>query len=155
MNKFIKKQNITNGLIFIPLISNNVGGSMKQEFWKHEVELLFFWPFCTLLSTFWLIFGIIKTIKASFYWPIIAFGVLTLFICIYAVFFQKKTLCKVIFSEEEITVKRFNKIVTTMKWSEIINVEGVYLGSKGANYMTFFPKNNHIYVFPTQKCIMQ
>lgn len=124
---------------------------MKQEFWKHEGELLYFWPFCTLLSTSCLIVGIIMTIKASFYWPIIAFGVLTLFICIYAVFFEKRTLCKVIFSEEEITVKRFNKIVTTMKWSEIINVEGIYIGNKGGRYMKFVSKNNHIDVVPTQK----
>ena len=125
---------------------------MKQEFWKHQYEILFFWPFMSVLSFSCLITGIIMTTKdALVYWPIIVFGSFCLIFCACAIFLQKKLLCKIIFSEEDIVVKRFGKNITTMKWSEVIHVEGHLYGSHGGRYMSFISQNGKIDVVPTQK----
>ena len=124
---------------------------MKREFWKHQLEILFFWPLSTILSIACLIVGVVMTTKASLYWPILVLGIFLLIVCIYAIFFQQKTLCKIIFSEEEIIVKRLNKIITTMQWSEIIDVKGHLYGNKGGRYMSFISHNKQIDVVPTKK----
>ena len=123
---------------------------MKKEFWAHQFGVLFIIPLATISSVSFLIFGIVMTTKELGYWSIIAMGVLLTSLCIYTIFFQKKTLCKVIFSEEEIILKRLNKIITIMKWSDIIDVKG-YLYGKGAYYMSFISKNDQIEFEPTKK----
>lgn len=124
---------------------------MKREFWKNQLEILFFWPFMIFLSIVCFITGIVMTTKASLYWPILVMGAFALIFCVLTVFIQKKLLCKVVFSEEEIVVKRLGKIVTLMKWAEINRVEGHLYGSSGGRYMTFVSRNEKIDVVPTQK----
>ncbi len=125
---------------------------MKKGFWTHQLELLFFWSLSTILSLSCLIVGIVMTtIDQSVYWPIIVIGVYSTLICIYAIFFDKKTLCKVIFSEEEIILKRLNKIITIMKWSDIIEVKGCLYGNRGNAYISFISNNKQIDFVPTKK----
>lgn len=125
---------------------------MKQEFWKHQYEILFFWPLMIILSYGWFITGIVVTIVIeSYHWPLIFFGGLYLISCILVVFLQKKILCKVVFSKEEIVVKRLGDILVTIKWSDIISVEGRYHGSNGGRYMSFISRKEKIDVVPTPK----
>lgn len=124
---------------------------MKQTFWKHQLEILFFWPLSTILSLSCFVVGIVMTTKKSLYRPILAMGIFLLIICIYAVFFRKETLCKITFLEEKIIVKRLNKTITTMQWFEIIDVKGNLYGNKGGRYMSFISQNNQIDVVPTKK----
>jgi energy-converting hydrogenase Eha subunit C len=124
---------------------------MKQQFWIHQYEILFFWPLMGILSFACLIIGIVMTTKASLYWPILAFGTFFSIFCICTIFFQKKLLCKITFSNEEITIKRLGKNITIMKWSEVTRVEGHLYGSNGGRYMSFISQNEKIDVIPTQK----
>ncbi|MBQ3158775.1 MAG: hypothetical protein IJB98_03685 [Clostridia bacterium] len=123
---------------------------MKKEFWKHQIEILFCWPFFTILSISGIVIGILLTIRETYYWPILFFSLLIFLICIYAIFFQEKTLSKIIFTEQEIIVKRFSKILISIKWSEISEIKGSYYG-RSARYMTFFSYKNKIDVVPTKK----
>ena len=124
---------------------------MEQEFWKHQYEILFFWPFMGVLSIACLITGIVMTTKASIYWPILVFGTFFSIFCVCTIFFQKKLLCKITFSNEKITVKRLGKTITSMKWSEVTRIEGRLYGSNGGRYMSFISLNGKIDVVPTQK----
>ena len=125
---------------------------MKQEFWINQYGILFLWPLMIILSYGCFTTGIIVTIViGAYHWPIVLFGGFCLIYSILAVLLYKKTLCKVVFSEEEIVVKRLGDIIATIKWSEIISVEGYLYGSSGAYYMSFISRKEKIDVLPTKK----
>lgn len=125
---------------------------MKKEFWAHQFIVFFVAPLFMILSIICLIFGIVMTaIKGLDFSPLIFIGVFLISLCIYAIFFDKKTLCKIIFSKEEIILKRLNKTITIMKWSDIIDVKGYPYSNKGAYYMSFISKNDQIEFEPTKK----
>ena len=125
---------------------------MKKEFWAHQFIVFFVAPLFMILSIICLIFGIVMTaIKGLDFSPLIFIGVFLISLCIYAIFFDKKTLCKVIFSEEEIILKRLNKIITIMKWSDIIEVKGCLYGNRGNAYISFISNNKQIDFVPTKK----
>lgn len=124
---------------------------MKQEFWMYQYEILFFWPFIWVISLACLLTGIVMTLKSPMYWPILVFGAFCLIFCICIIFFQKKLLCKVVFSNEGITIKRLGKILTTMQWIEVLHIEGHLYGSNGGRYMSFISQSERIDVVPTKK----
>ena len=89
---------------------------MKVSFWKNCYGILFFWPFMTILSFSSLVVGIVLTINQVGFWPIILVCSLVLFLCIYAIFFHKSTLSKIIFSNEGIELKHLGKIIKSINW---------------------------------------
>ena len=123
---------------------------MKTEFWKHQVEVLFAWPLAVCLSLTCSIVGIVLTIKEVFYWPILVFGFLMLLICIYSIFFQKRTLSKVIFSESGIQVIRLKKKLMFINWNDITDVKSTPY-SRGAHYLSFVAGSSQIDITPTKK----
>ena len=124
---------------------------MKKEFWKDQFGTLFLWTFFTLISIALFAVGIVMSvIEIKTYWPILVSGMILLFICVYGIFFRKSTLSKIVFSEKEICIKRFNQISTIIKWSEVVQIKGFYYG-RSATYMTFISHNNKIECIPTKK----
>ena len=123
---------------------------MEKEFWKHPLDILFFWPLCALISISTIITGIILAIKSSELLPILYLGLFLIFICVLGVFVEPKTLSKVIFTDEEICVKRFNKVIASIKWCEIIEIKG-YCYSISARYMSFISSDTRIDIDPTKK----
>ncbi len=124
---------------------------MKFEFWKHETEILFICPLMITLSSMCILVGIFLTIIISkIYWFIILLGIFCLILCIGVIFLQKKTLTKVVFTEKEIILKRLNKELTSISWSQITKVKDTPY-SRAISYLTFLTDKNQIDVVLTKK----
>ncbi len=96
---------------------------MKIEFWKHETELFIGWISLMILSSILFIGGIILSIKdIDIYWPVLLSGTIMLIISFCSLFFEKRTLSKVIFSEEGIEWKWLNKKIAFINWDDVIDV---------------------------------
>ena len=126
---------------------------MKKEFWVHEMSILFYWPLMIIISSILIIVGIVMTIKFTFCWPILATGLFILILCLYAIFIQKEPLSKVEFSEESIILKRFNKELQIIKWSNITEIKTISYSpfARNANYLSFISGNKHIEIVLTKK----
>ena len=122
---------------------------MKFEFWKHQPEILFIWPFMFFLASACLIVGIILPAIETFYWPLLFAGLLSFSISIYIGFCQEKTMSKVIYTENEIILKRFKKEILRVKWDDLINVKAT-LFSK-SYYLSFVTEDKQIDVTLTKK----
>lgn len=126
---------------------------MKKEFWVHEMSILFYWPLMITISSILIIVGIIMTIKFTFCWPILISGIFILILCLYAIFIKKEPLSKVEFSEDSIILKRFNKKIEIINWSDITEVKTISYSpfARNANYLSFVSGNKHIEIVLTKK----
>ena len=123
---------------------------MKKEFWLCPMATLFIWPFFGTIYLTVFIVGIILTFINSECWPIILCGIILIPSSVYGIFIKEETLTKVIFSEDEICLKRFNKLIKAIKWSDVVQISGGYYG-RALSYMSFISNNEKINVVPTKK----
>lgn len=124
---------------------------MKVTFWKHQIELFLGWLVIIILSVILIITGTIFTVKeASVYWSILFSGIICLIPSIYVLFFQKKVLSKVTFSNKRIEVIWFKKEITFLYWSDVIEVRATSHG-RGHCYLSFISRDQQIDIDPTKK----
>ena len=123
---------------------------MKNEFWKHESELKFFWSIAIIFSFAFTIMGIILIVADVSYWPILLCGLILLLSCFYALFIEKRTLSKVQFTDKTIILKRLNKVLTSIDWTQLTQVKASSC-SWGTFYLLFIAEDKQIDIVLTKK----
>lgn len=127
---------------------------MKNEFYVYEAATLIGCPICFMLSSILTFAGIVMTINFSFCWPILLLGCVMLILSFYILFGQKRTLTKVKFTNDTIFIKRLNKLIFSINWSDISDVNAntsyaPYIWN--AQYLTFISENKRIDLVLTKK----
>ncbi len=119
-------------------------------FWKHEFELFIAPTLFLTFSFIILIFGIIISIKEKYFNPLIPSGVMFLILTIIGMFYEKRILAKVIFSEQGIEWIWFKKRVSFINWEDVINV-GPYIRGLSVDELAFSSKDTQIVMSLTKK----
>ncbi len=123
---------------------------MKVVFWKHHTELFWGGTIIIFLALSFFIIGLIFTILNMNYFPILLVGIILCILALNMFFCEKRTLSKVIYSEEGIEWKWLNKSIDYIKWSEITDVKAISHGATVYN-LSFIARDRHIDVGLTKK----
>lgn len=127
---------------------------MRNEFYIYAAATLIGCPIYFTLSGILTIAGIVMTIIFSFCWPVLLLGCIMLILCFYILFGQKRTLTKVKFTNDTIFIKRLNKLLFSIDWSDISEVNANTLYAPfiwNAQYLTFIAGNKRINLVLTKK----
>lgn len=116
---------------------------MKNEFYVYEALTLISCPIFFTLSSIFTIFGIIMTIKYS-YWILLLMGCFLLILCFVILFGDKRALTKVKFTNDTIFVKRLNKLLFSVDWTEITDVNANTPYNRYSKYLTFVAGDKRI-----------
>ena len=120
----------------------------RYEFWLCGVENLIVWPIYFAVSIGIMIIGIPFNNEASLYYIMV--GIILDIIYILIILFHPKVLAKIIFTTEDITLKRFNKELVNIKWEDIINIDEKCV-IIGTILVSFNTTTNKIEISPTKK----
>lgn len=120
----------------------------KYEFWAYGGVNILLWPTYFSGSMIIIIIGISLNNEASIY-PIMV-GVILDIIYILIILFHPKVLAKIVFTPESVTIKRFGKILITIKWEDVIEIDEFRLAR--ADKIAYIESANaKIEIFPTRK----
>lgn len=120
---------------------------MKVKFWKKATELI---SICVLLgfSIMVLIIGMILSFASQ--WGCLIIGAVLCFFVFLVIIFYKQPFSKVLISDEGIEHKWFNKKITFIGWSDIIEINEISR-SRDLSYLVFISKDNQLDVGLTKK----
>lgn len=118
---------------------------MKFVFWEYSVELF------GLISAMLLCFlGTITFLTLSFFyshlWICTIVFLMLFIICLCALFFNKKYLSKIIFTEKGLQIIWYKKKIGSFDWSEILEAQRTPFG-RGISYLTLITMNNQVNIF--------
>lgn len=122
---------------------------MKNKFWVHSFGSLFVYPFYLILSTAIFITGIILSITNDEFISLMIIGILFFIFGIIMTIFNKDIFSKVIFTDQNIKIEKFGKSLKNIKWQDIYEVKGSYIGRSTA-CLIFISKNDSIRIVPTK-----
>lgn len=126
---------------------------MKVKFWRYNIELFVFWPILTIFSLALLTYGLILSIQQNLYSILlITIGFIFLIIVLYNLFFNKRVLSKIHFSESLIKITWLKNKLYEFSWQEITDVTTTLCG-KGSRYFTLMFKNTKINMIPSKKML--
>lgn len=123
---------------------------MKLTFWKHKYELFIGIISLVIISLSFLIAGIVLIIKNHYYWPILILGLISLILTFYILFFQKRVLSKITFSDNGIEWSWLNKRILFINWNDITNIKSSPRG-RGAEDLSIISYNDRIDISLTRK----
>ena len=120
----------------------------RYEFWAYGGVNIITWPTYFATSIGIIIFGVSINNDASIYFIIIA--VVITIILILSILLHPKVLDKIILTSKSITLTKFNKIISTINWEDVIEIYEVCLVR--ANKIAYIKsKDAQIEIFPTKK----
>lgn len=125
---------------------------MKREFWQDPTTTLLFYLMLSLAIIPFEILGIVLyvTDPENSIVFIVATFILLFAILDFLLGENRMYVTKIIFFDDKIVLKRFNKELNSIKWSEIIKVEeGSY--SLARRYIIFVAEDSEIATYPTKK----
>ncbi len=123
---------------------------MKITFWKHKYELFIGAILLAIISLLFIIIGIVLIIQNHYIWPILVLGIISLILILYLLFFQKRILSKVIFSNEGIEWIWLKKRILFISWNNITDIKSSPRG-RGAEDLSLISYDNKIDVSLTKK----
>ena len=123
---------------------------MKITFWKHKYELFIGAILLAIISLLFIIIGIVLIIQNHYIWPILVLGIINLILILYLLFFQKRILSKVIFSNEGIEWIWLKKRILFISWNNITDIKSSPRG-RGAEDLSLISYDNKIDVSLTKK----
>ena len=115
---------------------------MTYKFWKHNLELIFFF-FMIIISFVCTIIFVILTIINDFHWLAFVTFLIVFFACLSMLLFEKRLLIKVEFNENGIKLLRLKKETKFVKWDEIIEIKET-IRSRTLSWLTFVTDNGNI-----------
>lgn len=115
----------------------------KLEFWAHKSNLILGIPMIIILLLIFLSIGIIEMPKSSIFWPMITMSIICLIFLIYILFFDKRTLSKVKFSEKGIELVWLGRDILFVDWYDIKEVKSTPRG-KGAEDLSIISNTTQV-----------
>ncbi len=118
----------------------------KYEFWAYGVDLILLLPTYFLGCLIIIICGIIPT----FYLNLVIIGISFIAILIIMIFSYPRMLAKIILTPDSITLKRFNKILVSIDWDDVIEIDEKFV-TIGSKIPFIKSTNSKINLSPTKK----
>ncbi len=120
---------------------------MEYKFWKHAPLILIAIPVLYISSVIFLIVG---SIYFNELWLMIVIGLFILILGFFLIFFDKKYLSKISYTEEGVAWTWLNRNIIFFKWDEITDVKATSY-SWTSSYLTFVIGEQQINIDLTKK----
>ena len=120
---------------------------MEYKFWKHAPLILIAIPVLYISSVIFLIVG---SIYFNELWLMIVIGLFILILGFFLIFFDKKYLSKISYTEEGVAWTWLNRNIIFFKWDEISDIK-ITPYSRTSCYLTFVIGEQQINIDLTKK----